>query len=43
MLKNRRNEHSIKNRYKSLITKEEKLHDEPLEEQVVLECIFKKY
>lgn len=43
MLKNRRNEHSIKNRYKSLITKEEKLHEEQLEEQVVLECIFRKY
>lgn len=43
MLKNRRNEHSIKNRFKSLVTKEEKLHDEQLEEQVVLECIFRKY
>ena len=43
ILKNRRNEHSIKNRFKSLITKEHKLHEEPKEEQELIELIFRKY
>ena len=36
LLKNRRNEHSIKNRFKSLITKEEKAHQEKLDEEELI-------
>jgi hypothetical protein len=43
MLRNRRNEHSIKNRFKSLLTKEEKFHEDRLEEEVLVGHIYRKY
>jgi hypothetical protein len=43
MLKNRRNEHYIKNRFKSLITKEEKLHSDKFEEKELVRLIYNSY
>jgi hypothetical protein len=43
LLQNKRNEHSIKNRFKSLITKEQKFHDDKIEEAELVKFVYKRF